>query len=155
MVEAVVSLGGFQRGEGQLEKGFAPMAAVTTVCILIYGVWYPRFYVTTQDVRISSGSIGGKEAFSGAGSGRSWLLQNFNRTNLNASAINNKLIAESHPTLIDPKSTFTISTPTVPTKGSASLPSQGYASGGGETWGQTRHMATFTNKNTTITPISD
>ena len=138
---------GLWKGTAQVEKGFALIAALMAVWILT-AVGILVFTVTTQDVRISSRAVGEKKAFSGAESGINWLTQNFNPANLNASAVSNKLIDDGNPTLIDPKTTFTVSTPTVPTSGPAALPSPGYNIGGGQVWGQSRHVAQVTGRNT-------
>ena len=138
---------GLRPGTGQVEKGFALIAALMGVWILT-AIGVLVFTVTTQDVRISSRTVGEKKAFSAAESGIGWLNQNFNPATLSAAAVSNKVIDEQNPTLIDPYSTFTVSTPTVPTSGPAALPSPGYAIGGGEAWGQSRHVATVTGRNT-------
>ena len=138
---------GFRRGHGQAEKGFALIASLLALWILA-ALGILVFTVTTQDVRISSKTVGEKKAFLAAESGVSWLAQNFNPANLSASAVSSKLIDDSHPTLIDPKSTFSVTTPTVPSTGPSSMPVPGYEIGGGEVWGQTRHTATITGRNT-------
>ncbi len=138
---------GVQRGEGRSEKGFALIAALMAIWILAaLGVLV--FTVTTRDVRISSRTVGEKKAFSAAESGISWLAENFDPTNLDGSTVSTpKRIDQDNPTQIDPNSTFTIATPQAPNTGPAALAAPGYSIGGGEVWGQTRHIASVTGRN--------
>jgi Tfp pilus assembly protein PilX len=134
----------FVEHEHDKEKGFALIAALLAVWILTaLGVLV--FTVTTQDVRISSRTVGEKKAFSAAESGISWLVEHYDPTNLGGSAVGTPQQVDASA---DPNSKYTISTPTAPTSGPAALPSPGYAIGGGEVWGQTRNIATVTGTNT-------
>ena len=72
---------GFRGGHGQAEKGFALIASLLALWILA-ALGILVFTVTTQDVRISSKTVGEKKAFLAAESGVSWLTQNFNPANL-------------------------------------------------------------------------
>ncbi len=129
--------------KGLAEKGFALIAALMAVWILTaLGVLV--FTLTTQDIRISSRTVGERKAFSAAESGISVLTQNFNPANLNASAVTDVVVDAA----TDPGSKYTISAPTAPTSGPATLPSPGYEIGGGAVWGQTRWVATVTGRNT-------
>ena len=149
---------GVRRGHGQAEKGFALIASLLALWILA-ALGILVFTVTTQDVRISSKTVGEKKAFLAAESGIGWLVQNFNPTNLAASAVTNQHVDYGSSTsinqaLIDQNTNFSVSQPQVPTSGPAALPSPGYEIGGGEVWGQSRYVATVTgnnsNYNTTI-----
>ena len=149
---------GVRGGRGQAEKGFALIASLMALLILA-ALGILVFTVTTQDVRVSSKTVGEKKAFLAAESGIGWLMQNFNPANLGASAVNNKPVDYGSATpppqnLIDQKTNFSVSQPQPPTSGPAALPSPGYEIGGGEVWGQTRYVSTVTgnnsNYNTTI-----
>ena len=142
----------FRRGRGQAEKGFALIASLLALWILA-ALGILVFTVTTQDVRVSSRTVGEKKAFLAAESGIGWLMQNFNPANLAASAVSNVVsdygaAGSISQSLIDPNSNFSVSTPTAPTTGPAALPSPGYEIGGGEVWGQARYVATITGNNT-------
>jgi Tfp pilus assembly protein PilX len=141
------SIFSFREDHGPAEKGFALIATLMAMWILAaLGVLV--FTVTTQDVRVSSKTVGEKKAFLTAESGIGWTLQNFNPGNLPATAVSNKAVDASRPTLTDPKSVFDVSTPASPKSGPASLPSPGFAIGGGEVWGQVRYVSVVTGKNT-------
>ncbi len=140
-----------RRGHGQAEKGFALIAALMALWILA-ALGILVFTVTTQDVRISSRTVGEKKAFLATESGIGWLVQNFNPANLDASAVTNKQLDYGASTLatqalIDQNSKFSITKPAPPASGPAALPSPGYAIGGGEVWGQTRYVSTVTGRN--------
>ncbi len=132
---------GFRRGHGQAEKGFVLIASLLALWILA-ALGILVFTVTTQDVRISSKTVGEKKAFLAAESGVSYLAQNFDPSN--PVAVPAKVI---DATAADQSSTFAISAATVPNSGPAALPSPGYEIGGGQVWGQTRHVATVTGRN--------
>jgi Tfp pilus assembly protein PilX len=134
----------FREGHGQREKGFVLLASLMAVGILMALVILV-FTITTQDVRISSRTVGERKAFSAAESGISWLIQNFDPGNLGASAVSPTVVDAS---AVDPDTKYTISTPTAPTNGPAALPSTGYGMGQGETWGQTVNVAKVTGTNT-------
>ena len=145
---------GIRRDRGGARKGFALIAVLIALAILT-ALGILVFTLSTQDVRISSKTVGEKKAFSAAESGIGWLAQNFDPANLGASAVTDKAIDDTYTTLIDPHSTFSISVPAVPTSGPPALPSPGYAVGGSEVWGQTRHVAQVTGKNTNYTSRID
>jgi hypothetical protein len=147
-----------QKGEpgrtrkGRAEKGFALIATLMAVLVLA-ALGILVFTVTTQDIRISSRTIGEKKAFLAAESGIGWLVQNFNPASLSASATTGSPVNYGSTTtipsnLIDPHTLFSVTTPQPPTSGPAALPSPGYEIGGGEVWGQTRYVATVTGMNT-------
>jgi len=137
---------GFRRGHGQAEKGFALIASLLALWILA-ALAILVFTITTQDVRISSRTVGEKKAFLAAESGVSWLAQNFNPATVSNNAPYNtpQLIDASAS---DPNSRFTVTPPTAPTSGPSALPAPGYEIGGGEVWGQTRWVSTVTGQNT-------
>lgn len=130
------------------EKGFALIAALMAVWVLT-AMGILVFTVTTQDVRTSSRSVGEKKAFSAAESGISWLVQNFDPANMTSTTATSSpmRVDANNPTLIDPNSTFTFTTPQPPTTGPAILPTPGYSIGGGEVWGQTRYVSSVTGRN--------
>jgi Tfp pilus assembly protein PilX len=123
------------------EMGFALVAALMAIWILS-AVGILVFTVSTQDLRISSRSVGEKMAFSAAETGLYLLTQNFNWQNLNANAVSN--------TKIDPTagSQYTISVPTIPTSGPGFIPYPGFSMGGAEVWGRARYLASVTGTNT-------
>src|SRR5512142_157399 len=108
--------------EERSNRGFALIASLMALWILMaLGVLV--FTVTTQDVRISSRSVGEKKAFSAAESGVGWLTENFNPADLSANRVTGpKVIDENNRSLIDTASTFTIAAPTPPLSGPATLP---------------------------------
>jgi hypothetical protein len=145
---------GVRGGRGQAEKGFALIASLMALWILA-ALGILVFTVTTQDVRVSSKTVGEKKAFLAAESGIGWLVQNFNPANVGGSA---PLVTNQHvdygsttppdQSLIDQNTNFSVSQPQPPNSGPAALPSPGYEIGGGEVWGQTRYVSTVTGKNT-------
>jgi hypothetical protein len=150
----------FQRGHRRTEKGFALIASLLALWILA-ALGLLVFTVTTQDVRISSKTVGEKKAFLAAESGIGWLVQNFNPANVGSSTplVTNQQVDYGSSTpqtqaVIDKKTNFSVSPLTAPTSGPAALPSPGYEIGGGEVWGQTRYVAVVTGNNTNYnTPI--
>ena len=136
--------------KGRAQKGFALIATLIALWILA-ALGILVFTVTTQDVRISSRTVGEKKAFLAAESGIGWLVQNFNPNNLGASATTNQTAVDSSHSAyssIDSHSVFTVEQPHAPNSGPAALPSPGYEIGGGEVWGQTRYVAMVTGRNT-------
>jgi hypothetical protein len=143
---------GFRGDHRRAEKGFALIASLLALWILA-ALGILVFTVTTQDVRISSKTVGEKKAFLAAESGIGWLMQNFDPANLGASAVNNKHVDYGSATppsqsLIDQNTNFSVIQPQPPNSGPAALPSPGYEIGGGEVWGQTRYVSTVTGNNT-------
>ena len=144
----------FRGGNRQAERGFALIASLLALWILA-ALGILVFTVTTQDVRISSKTVGEKKAFLAAESGIGWLVGNFNPANLGGSTplVTNQHVDYGSSTpinqaLIDKNTNFSVSPVTAPTNGPAALPSPGYEIGGGEVWGQTRYVATVTGNNT-------
>jgi len=133
----------FREGDRLRERGFALIASLMAVSMLM-ALGILVFTVTTQDVRISSRTVGERKAFSAAESGISILIQNFNTGNLGASAVSATVVDAS---AVDPDSKYAISTPTAPTNGPAALPSTGFGMGTGETWGQTVNIGKVTGTN--------
>jgi len=125
------------------KKGFALIAALLAIWILT-AVGILVFTVSTQDIRISSKVVGEKKAFSAVEAGIHRFMQNFDPTNLSASAVSN---AQVDPTT-DPDSRYTISTPYQPTTGPVTVPLAGYAITGGQQWGQKRFNAEVSGTNT-------
>ena len=69
----------------KVEEGFALIAALLAIWILT-ALGMLVFSVTTQDVRVSSRTLGERKAFTGAQSGIHWLTQNFDPVNPGNSA---------------------------------------------------------------------
>ena len=143
---------GVRGGHRQAEKGFALIASLLALWILA-ALGILVFTVTTQDVRVSSKTVGEKKAFLAAESGIGWLMQHFDPANLGNSAVNNRPVdygsaTPPDQTLIDQNTNFSIIQPQPPGSGPAALPSPGYEIGGGEVWGQTRYVSTVTGNNT-------
>jgi Tfp pilus assembly protein PilX len=127
-----------QRNE---ERGFALIAALMALWVLTaLGVLV--FSVTTQDIRISSRTLGEKKAFLAAESGVAWLSQNFDPAN--PAAVASRVVDAA---AADQNSTFAVSAATTPASGPAALPSPGFEIGGGQVWGQTRWEAVVTGRN--------
>ncbi len=121
------------------EKGFALIAAIMTICVLL-AVGLLVFGVSTKDIRISSRLVGEKKAFSAAQGGIHQLTKNFNPAALGSSATD-------HPRPIDsncPDSQYSIAAPTIPALPPASIPEPGFDM----SWGRTRYVASVTGTDT-------
>jgi len=125
------------------DKGFALIAALLAVWILT-ALGMLVFSVTTQDVRVSSRAVGERKAFSAAESGIHWLTQNFDPANPTYAVVSNVAVDSN----TDAYTQYTITAPTSPTMGPAALQYPGFSMGGGEIWGQTRHLVSVTGTNT-------
>jgi len=125
------------------KEGFALVAAMMAILILT-AVGLLAFAVSTQDIRISGRLVGEKKAVSAAETGANFLCQNFDPSNLNASAVSNVPVDLTN----DPASQFTIGTPARPTTGAPIVPMTGYSQSGGQQWGQARFDAPVTGANT-------
>jgi len=130
-------------GRRQAAKGFALIAALLAIWVLT-AVGMLVFSVTTQDMRVSSRTVGERKAFLAAEAGIHRFMQSFDPANLSASAISNAQVDPSN----DPDSRYTIGTPAAPTTGPAIVPLAGYAIGGGQQWGQERYNVDVTGTNT-------
>jgi len=126
------------------KEGFALVAAMMAILILT-AVGLLAFAVSTQDIRISGRLVGEKKAVSAAETGANFLCQNFNPSNLSASATPVPLQVDQNN---DPATLFTIGTPTRPTTGAPIVPMTGYSQSGGQEWGQARFDAPITGTNT-------
>ena len=122
-------------------NGFAMVAALLSIMILT-AVGMLVFAVTTQDIRISSRVVGEEKAFSAAEAGIHRFVQNFDPSNLPASAASN---VQVDPTT---DSTYTVGVPARPISGPAAVPLPGYQIAGGVTWGQERFNVAVTGTNT-------
>jgi hypothetical protein len=120
--------------------GFALVAALLALWILT-SVGLLVFAVSTQDVRISSRTVGEKSALSASDSCLHTLTQSFNWTNLSANAANITIDSAAG-------TTCTIQTPTLPTSGPGVVLYPGFSMGGGEVWGRARYLATVVAMNT-------
>jgi hypothetical protein len=131
------------------EEGFALIAALMIFWVLI-ALGMLVFSVTTQDVRVSSRTVGERKAFMAAESGIHQLTQNFVPAYPSSSVANDvKVDATSSG---DPNTTYTIG-PYVdkdgnqtwnPTSGPGGVPIPGYE----PNWGRRRYLARVTGKNT-------
>ena len=125
------------------KEGFALIAAMMGILILT-AVGLLAFTISTQDIRISGRLVGEKKAVSAAETGANFLCQNFDPSNLTASAVSNVAVDLTN----DPATQFTIGTPTRPTNGAPIVPMTGYSQSGGQQWGQARYNAPITGGNT-------
>jgi len=132
-----------ERWAGPPPEGFALVASLLAIFILT-ALGILVFTLTTQDARISTRTVGEIKALSAAEAGIHALAQTFDPGN--AAAL------PTGPQQVDPNnapdSRYTITPPTSPTLGPAAIPSQGYAIGGSEIWGQTRYLGSVTGENT-------
>ena len=133
------------------EEGFALIAALLVFWVLT-ALGMLVFSVTTQDVRVSSRTVGERKALTAAESGIHVLTQNFNPGTPGNSAVSGVVVDSSG----DPNTKYTIG-PSVdpngnptwnPTSGPDGVPIPGYAMGGGETWGRQWFVAQVTGTNT-------
>jgi hypothetical protein len=108
--------------------------------------------LSTQDLRISARTVGEKKSMTAAETGIHNLIQNFDPTNLSASAT-------SSPVAVDavnaPGDFYTISNPYLPATGPAFLPLAGFSIGGGQSWGQRRYNVDVTGTNNTYGTRAD
>jgi Tfp pilus assembly protein PilX len=128
----------------QGEKGFALIAALLVFWILT-ALGMLVFSVTTQDVRVSSRTVGERKAFSGAESGIHWLTQNFDPANLNSS-VRSGVVVDSTSSG-DPNTKYSIAAAPGgwnPTSGPGGVPIPGYE----PNWGRKRFLAQVTGTNT-------
>ena len=137
-----------EKGKGMRvreQSGFALIVALLAVVVLT-AVGILVFTMTTQDVRISSRMVGEKKAFFATEAGIHNLAQGFDPLNLTDPAKYNKDFQVDPGQ--DPKSTYRIAPPAIPTKGPGEIQLPGYATGGATTWGSTRFIATVKGTNT-------
>jgi Tfp pilus assembly protein PilX len=135
-------------GRRQAAKGFALIAALLAISVLA-ALGMLVFSATTQEVRVSSRTVGERKAFSAAESGTHWLTQNFDPANL-GNAVKSGVVVDNTSSG-DPRTQYSIAShPSgwVPTTGPVAVPYAGYAMGGGETWGRQRFLARVTGTNT-------
>jgi hypothetical protein len=123
--------------------GFALIASLLTVFMLT-AMGLLVFTVTTQDVRMSSRSIGEKKAFSAAETGLHLMMQVFNPDDLPALLVSHVPIDTTN----DPQTQYSVSAASFPSNGPEALPLAGYSMGGGQTWGQNRYFAQVAGTNT-------
>ena len=129
------------------QEGFALIAALLVFWILT-ALGMLVFSMTTQDVRVSSRTVGERKAFSGAESGLNYLIQNFdwaNSSNYTTSADGVVVDATADG---DPRTKYAIQAASVPASGPAGVPIPGYSIGGGETWGRQRYTVSVKGMNT-------
>ena len=128
------------------QEGFALIAALLVFWILT-ALGMLVFSVTTQDLRVSSRTVGERKAFSGAESGLNYLIQNFDAANSkNYTTSSDGSVVDA--TDGDPNTRYAIQAATNPASGPAGVPIPGYAIGGGETWGRQRYTVSVKGMNT-------
>jgi hypothetical protein len=134
---------------GSRETGFALIAALLAIWILT-ALGMLVFSVTTQDVRVSSRTVGERKAFSAAESGIHWLTLNFDPSNP-GNAVQSGVVVDSTSTG-DPNTRYGIGPANAdgtwpPKTGPVGVSLSGYAMGGGETWGRQRFLARISGTN--------
>lgn len=122
------------------ESGFALIAALLSIWILT-AVGVLVFTVTTQDVRISSRMVGEKKAFLATEAGVHQLTSGFDPLNLSDTTKYN--LSFPVDTGMDPATLYRIGTPTIPTRGPASISMPGHS----HPWGSARYVSTVTGMN--------
>ena len=132
---------------GKVERGFALIAALLAIWILT-ALGMLVFSVTTQDVRVSSRTLGERKAFSAAQSGIHWLTQNFDPANPGNSVKSNVTVSSA-----DARTQYGIGPVNsdgtwIPKTGPTVVSYAGYAMAGGETWGRKRFLARVSGTNT-------
>lgn len=125
------------------QQGFILLTAIMA-CVILLALTMLIINLSTNDLRVSSQSVGQKKALTAAETGIHRLSQNFDPQNLTLSAATNVQVDPSN----DPNSVYTISAPVMPTSGPVFLPLTGYAIGGGQQWGQRRYDVQVTGRNT-------
>jgi hypothetical protein len=132
------------RGKRLGEKGFALIAALLVFWVLT-ALGMLVFSVTTQDIRVSSRTVGERKSFSAAESGLHKLTQGFDPANPNNSSVTNVVVDSTSSG--DPRTTYSIAAPPggwIPTNGPGGVPIPGYE----PNWGRKRFLAQVTGKNT-------
>jgi Tfp pilus assembly protein PilX len=132
------------RGRRQGQEGFALIAALLVFWVLT-ALGMLVFSVTTQDVRVSSRTVGERKAFSAAESAVHKLTQGFNPASPSSSAVSNVVVDTT--SLGDPNTKYTIAAAPNgwnPTSGPAGVPIPGYE----PNWGRQRFLAQVTGTNT-------
>ncbi len=128
------------------QQGFILIATLLALSILtILGTLV--FVVSTQDIRISSRSLGEKKALAAAQAGVHVLLNQFDPLDKDASKVSNIQVDPA----TDPDSAYSISSGPdgwMSAKSSWSVPQTGVNLAGGEGWGYGRSVAISTGTNT-------
>ena len=132
-----------ERRAGHPPEGFALVASLLAIFVLT-AVGILAFTLTTQDARTSTRTVGEIKAISAAEAGIHALARTYDPGNAASLPTGPQQVDPNN----DPDSRYTITPPTSPTRGPAAIPYQGYAIGGAEIWGQTRHLASVTGENT-------
>lgn len=127
------------------QKGFALVAALMA-CMILMALAVLVIYVSTQDLRTSSRTVGEKKAFSAAESGIQRLMSEFDPFDpLTEAERTNQQVDPA----TDPHSRYTIGTIAAPSSGASFLPLRGYAIMGGQVWGQRVYITSVTGLNET------
>jgi len=132
------------RGRRQAEKGFALITSLLALWVLT-SLGMLVFSVTTQDVRVSSRTVGERKAFSAAESGIHRLTQTFDAANPGNSVVSGVVVDATSSG--DPHTTYAIAAPPGgwnPTSGPGGVPIPGYE----PNWGRKRFLAQVTGTNT-------
>ena len=130
----------------QGEKGFALIAALLVFWVLT-ALGMLVFSVTTQDMRVSSRTVGERKAFLAAESGIHRLTQNFDPANPGSSSASDVVVDSTSSG--DPNTKYSIGPGSEsggwnPTYGPGGVPIPGYE----PNWGRKRFVARVTGKNT-------
>ncbi len=133
------------RFQGLGQRGFALVAALVAILVLT-ALGLLVFTITTQDVRVSSRTVGEKKAFAAAEAGLQTVTGIFNPTSANMGITPGTYTVDS-TTSGDPATNYTITTPTIPTWGPGYVPIKGddMSSTG---WGRQRFLVAVTGTNT-------
>ena len=132
------------RGGRPGEEGFALIAALLVFWVLT-ALGMLVFSVTTQDVRVSSRTVGERKAFAAAESGIHRLTQTFDAGNPNSSVASAVLVDSTSSG--DPNTKYSIAADPLgwnPTTGPGGVPIAGYE----PHWGRQRFLAQVTGTNT-------
>src|SRR3974390_2167366 len=128
--------------EKDQRNGFALIAALLAV-LLLMSIGALALLVSGRDILISSRVVSDKKAMAEEETGIHQLMSSFDPENLRGSVAKN---VQADPN--DPNCQYTVTTPSVPTTGPATVPIVGYSIGGGQQWGQSRYIVEVTGTNT-------
>ena len=123
------------------EKGFALITALMA-CAILFALAMLILQLSTGDLQVSSKNVGEKKAVIAAEAGVQQVLTSFDPANLTSAS---NVAVDS---VNAPGSTYSFTTPTLPTFGPAFAPLRGYSIGGGQQWGQRRFLGSVTGVNT-------
>jgi Tfp pilus assembly protein PilX len=130
------------------EEGFSLVTAILAILILT-ALGILALTVSSQDIRISSQTVGSKKAASAAEAGIHELIK---AMNADLPAVLTMANDETSYVVInstsDSGSQYKYTRPARPSSGPTELPMVGYAIGGGQSWSQKIYVSTVTGVNT-------